>query len=137
MAVRVAPVRQNGIWFDEKLPLYAWQEDVDFSCRLSEFGRVVQIDSACGVHLGVRSGRGSGVRLGYSQVANPLYLSRKKQGYSLRRALTHLAKNLAMNGVRSLRPEPYVDRRGRLRGNLLAFRDLLTGRMEPERVLEL
>ncbi|MBV8526027.1 MAG: glycosyltransferase [Acetobacteraceae bacterium] len=137
MAVRVAPVRQNGIWFDERLPLYAWQEDVDLSRRLRQFGGIVRIESACGVHLGVKSGRGSGVRLGYSQIANPLYLSRKKQGYPLRRALTHLAKNMAINVLRSLRPEPYVDRRGRLRGNILAFRDLLTGRMEPERVLEL
>ena len=34
-----------------------------------------------------------------------------------------------MNIVRSPWPEPYVDRRGRLRGNLLALRDLMTGRM--------
>jgi hypothetical protein len=35
------------------------------------------------------------------------------------------------------RPEPYVDRRGRLRGNMLALGDLLRHRMAPERVLEL
>jgi hypothetical protein len=44
-----------------------------------------------------------------------------------------MAKNLARSGW----PEPYVDRRGRLRGNLLALRDLAAGRMTPERVLEL
>jgi hypothetical protein len=42
-----------------------------------------------------------------------------------------------MNVVRAGWPEAYVDRRGRLHGNVLALRDLLTGRMAPERILEL
>jgi GT2 family glycosyltransferase len=137
MAVRLGPMREHGLRFDERLPLYGWQEDVDVSCRLAAFGQVVQIDAARGVHLGVKSGRNSGVRLGYSQVANPLYLSGKRLGYPFRRALTHIAKNMAMNIVRAGWPEPYVDRRGRLHGNLLALRDLTTGRMVPERILDL
>lgn len=137
MAVRLAPMRSHGIRFDERLPLYGWQEDVDLSRRLAEFGHVVQIDTACGVHLGVKSGRGSGLRLGYSQVANPLYISGKRRGYPLRRAITHIARNLAMNIARATWPEPYVDRRGRLRGNLLALFDLTVGRMAPERILDL
>lgn len=137
MAVRLAPMRANGLRFDERLPLYGWQEDVDLSRRLAEFGQVEQVDAACGIHLGVKSGRGSGLRLGYSQVANPLYLSAKHRGYPLHRAITHIAKNLAMNIVRAMWPEPYVDRRGRLRGNLLALRDLTIGRMVPERILDL
>ena len=83
MAVRLAPMRAHGLRFDERLPLYGWQEDVDLSRRLAAFGQVVRIDAACGVHLGVKSGRGSGVRLGYSQVANPLYLCGKRRGYPL------------------------------------------------------
>lgn len=137
MAVRLAPMRDHALRFDERLPLYGWQEDVDLSRRLAEFGTVVHVGAARGVHLGVKSGRASGVRLGYSQVANPLYLSRKRRGYPLRRAVTHIAKNVAMNIMRSTWPEPYVDRRGRLQGNVLAMRDLLTGRMIPERILEL
>jgi GT2 family glycosyltransferase len=137
MAVRLAPMRTHGLRFDERLPLYGWQEDVDLSRRLAAFGRVVRIDAACGVHLGVKSGRGSGVRLGYSQVANPLYLSGKRRGYPLRRAIGHIARNMAMNVARAIRPEPYVDRRGRLYGNLLALRDLTTRRMVPERILDL
>jgi hypothetical protein len=39
--------------------------------------------------------------------------------------------------VHSVRPEPFVDRRGRLRGNLLAVLDLVRGRTTPERILEL
>jgi GT2 family glycosyltransferase len=137
MAVNMAPVREHHVRFDERLPLYGWQEDVDFSCRLAAYGSVAYVSAARGVHLGVKSGRNSGIRLGYSQVANPLYISRKRLGYPFRRALIHIAKNMAMNVVRSAWPEPYVDRRGRLRGNLLAFRDLVTGQMLPERILEL
>jgi GT2 family glycosyltransferase len=137
MAVRLAPMRSQGIRFDERLPLYGWQEDVDLSRRLAEFGLVVQIDAACGVHLGAKSGRGSGVRLGYSQVANPLYICGKRRGYPFRRAVTHIARNMAMNVARATWPEPYVDRRGRLRGNLLALFDLTVGRMAPERILDL
>jgi len=40
--------------------------------------------------------------------------------------------------MRNLRhPEPWVDRRGRVRGNLMAFRDLLRGRLDPRRILEI
>jgi GT2 family glycosyltransferase len=137
MAVRIAPARAHGVAFDERLPLYSWQEDVDLSRRLAPFGTVVRVEAARGVHLGVKSGRGSGVRLGYSQVANPLYLAAKRRGYPLRRAVSHLACNMAMNLLRAARPEAYIDRRGRLRGNLIALRDLATGRMMPERAAEL
>jgi GT2 family glycosyltransferase len=137
MAVRLAPMREHQLRFDERLPLYGWQEDVDLSRRLAEFGDVVQVNAARGVHLGAKVGRGSGLRLGYSQVANPIYLSRKRRGYPPGRALKHIAKNIAMNLIRASWPEPYVDRRGRLYGNLLAVRDLLAGRMVPERILDL
>jgi GT2 family glycosyltransferase len=137
MAVRLTTMRQHGLLFDERLPLYGWQEDVDLSRRLAAFGKVVKLDTAFGVHLGVKQGRNSGVRLGYSQVANPLYLARKRAGYPLLRALEHIGRNMAMNIVFSPRPEPYVDRRGRLRGNLLALADLVRKRMAPERVLDL
>ena len=137
MAVRLTTMRQHGLLFDERLPLYGWQEDVDLSRRLAAFGSVVRINAAFGIHLGVKQGRNSGVRLGYSQVANPLYLARKRAGYPVVRALEHIGRNVAMNIVHAPRPEPYVDRRGRLRGNLLAVADLIRGRMAPERVLDL
>ncbi len=137
MAVRLTTMRAQGLLFDERLPLYGWQEDVDLSRRLAGFGKVVKIEAAFGVHLGVKQGRSSGVRLGYSQIANPLYLARKGAGYPLTRALEHIGRNLAMNIVHAPRPEPYVDRRGRLRGNLLALADLIRKRMAPERVLDL
>ena len=68
---------------------------------------------------GIKAGRVSGKRFGYSQVVNPVYLIRK--GTIPRASRCRLmARNLAANLVRSLRPEPYIDRRGRLRGNVLA-----------------
>ncbi len=136
MAINLAATRRHDLRFDERLPLYAWSEDIDFTHRIGRFGRIVKLRGARGVHLGTKAGRSPGRRLGYSQVANPLYL-RGKGSYSWRRALGSVGRNLAANGVRSLWSEPYIDRRGRLLGNFLAFADLLRGRLRPERVLEL
>jgi GT2 family glycosyltransferase len=136
MAVRMAAVRAHGIRVDEALPLYAWYEDIDFTRRLGRFGAILRLQGARGVHLGVKSGRVAGRRLGYSQVANPIYLARKGSfpwSHAVPSALRHLVKNAA----RAPWPEPHVDRAGRLRGNLLAVWDLLRGRASPGRVLEL
>ncbi len=134
MAYRLAAAPH--VRFDDSLPLYAWLEDTDFSAQYARVGRVVRTNHFAGVHLGVKSGRTSGVRLGYSQIANPLYLMRKGTVTPLF-ALKLAAGNFFANLMKSLRPEPWVDRRGRLRGNLLALGDLLRGRADPRRVLEL
>jgi GT2 family glycosyltransferase len=136
MAVRLAPALANAIEFDERLPLYGWYEDVDFSRRLARHGRIVQVSHAIGVHLGIKLGRESGRRLGYSQIANPLYLLRKGT-CSRQKAWLQITKNLAMNLGRALLPEAYVDRLGRARGNGLAMFDLLAGRLDPSRILSL
>ena len=133
MAVRMAAIRIYRIFFDENLPLYGWLEDVDFSRRLAEHGRIVKTEAARGIHLGIKSGRQSGLRTGYSQVANPIYLIRKGS-YDWSPALFLMSRNLAMNCLRSLRPEPYVDRAGRVAGNARAFVDLFRGRLHPTRV---
>lgn len=135
MAVRLAPVRVHGIRFDERLPLYGWLEDVDFSRQMAPHGAIVQATSLKGVHLGTkRSGRSPGKRLGYSQVANRIYISRKGHMTPLQ-ALNGNLKNIGANLLRSLRPEPWVDRRGRLAGNALAVWDWVRGRVDPERIL--
>jgi GT2 family glycosyltransferase len=136
MAVRLAPMRTHDLRFDEQLPLYAWYEDLDLTRRLGAHGTILRLEGARGVHLGTKSGRVAGTRLGYSQVANAIYLARKGS-YPWNRALRSAGRHLAMNAARSLRPEPHVDRLGRLRGNLIALGDLLRGRMHPMRVLEL
>ena len=135
MAIRLAPVRQHRVRFDERLPLYGWLEDVDFSRQLAPHGLIVKSTNLRGVHLGTKkSGRSPGKHLGYSQVANRIYIMRKGHMSPLQ-ALQGNLKNILANLVRSLRPEPWVDRRGRLRGNLLAVWDWLLGRVEPERIL--
>lgn len=134
MALRMSIVISNGLKFDEKLPLYGWLEDVDFSRMIARFGHSVQVTAVQGVHLGVKSGRQPGNRLGYSQIANPYYLARKGT-MSLRRAFTQAARNIIANIAGLLRADQEVDRRGRLNGNLLALGDIIKGVSSPERIL--
>jgi glycosyltransferase involved in cell wall biosynthesis len=136
MAVRLAPIVKNRLAFDEELPLYGWLEDVDFSRAIARYGRSVRISGACGVHLGVKSGRQPGKRLGYSQIANPVYLMRKGT-ISWTRALAQIGRNILANARGTLLNESVVDRRGRLNGNILALADVLVGRASPMRILEL
>jgi hypothetical protein len=135
-AVRVAPVLQNRFAFDENLPLYGWLEDIDFSRQLAPYGRIVKVAAARGIHLGIKRARQSGRRLGYSQIANPIYLSRKGT-CAWSRALRLMGRNVTANCLRLLRPEPYIDRRGRVLGNVRGMTDLLAGRLHPMRVLNL
>lgn len=134
MAFRSAAI--GAIRFDERLPLYGWQEDIDFSSQIRRGGRIVGTHAFTGVHRGVKQGRSSGVRVGYSQVVNPVYLTRKgtmRQSYALR----IVTRNIAANLYRALRPEPWVDRWGRVRGNWLGLFDLACGRITPERIVRL
>lgn len=134
MSVRSAMVGERR--FDERLPLYGWQEDIDFSGQMRAAGRIMGSNATFGVHLGSKSGRVSGVRFGYSQVINPIYLVRKgtvPAGFAFKLVCRNIAANLA----KSFRPEPYIDRRGRLKGNLLAAVHLVRGKIEPEYILKL
>lgn len=133
MAVRTGPVRDAELSFDENLPLYGWLEDVDFSRLAAMLGRVVQADNLVGVHLGTKKARTPGIKFGYSQIANPIYLIRKDT-MSVRHAGVQIVRNLIANVVKVWNPEPWVDRKGRLRGNARAFLDLLAGRLAPKNV---
>ncbi len=134
MAIRAGAI--GRLRFDERLPLYGWQEDIDFTSQLRAQGEVIRLSSLVGVHLGTKAGRVAGVRFGYSQIANPFYLMRKGT-MPARFGLELMVRNFAANVARSIRPETYVDRRGRLRGNLVALGHALTGRLEPENILKL
>jgi glycosyltransferase involved in cell wall biosynthesis len=134
MAYRYSAMRD--ITFDERLPLYAWHEDSDFRGQVERRGLFVRTEDLWGVHLGHKQGRASGLMLGYSQVANAVYLAKK--GTVPAGFLAEITvKNILVNAVRSISPEPFVDRRGRLRGNMNALVDLVRGRLAPERILEL
>ncbi|MBO1325144.1 glycosyltransferase [Acetobacter sp. TBRC 12305] len=136
MAYRLSTIRDAGLRFDERLPLYGWYEDIDFSRRAGALGLIACVNGAKGVHLGSKLGRTPGRKLGYSQVANPLYLARKGS-YPLDHALRSIARNIAMNTLRSLWSEPYIDRRGRVVGNWLGLRDAVLGRIAPENILSM
>jgi len=133
MAYRVSEI--GALRFDEDLPLYAWYEDVDFSKRIP--GKLVQTDALRGVHCGEKRGRErNGKLLGYSQVANPLYMFRKGT-LSFREAAYSVLRLLVANHLFIFRPEPWIDRRGRTVGNWIALADILRGRMHPRRILEM
>lgn len=136
MSVSMRLAGRHGVRFDERLPLYGWLEDVDFSRSLALHGRIVRAGALRGIHLGTKSGRQPGTRLGYSQVANPIFIYRKGN-LSFARTLLQIGRNMTANLARFARPEPFVDRRGRLRGNLIGLKDLASGRLLPERALEL
>lgn len=136
MTFRLQPILTHRIYFDEELPLYAWQEDVDLCRRLSSYGKIVNFNRLRGVHLGVKFGRTSGLRFGYSQIANPLYLV-KKRTVSWKWALRLMGGNVASNIVGSIKPPPHIDRRGRLRGNLIALRHLLGGSLDPKYIINM
>lgn len=133
MAYRVSSI--GDARFDEALPLYGWQEDIDFAARIS--GARIKTDAFAGVHRGAKSGRETaGQRLGYSQIANTWYLWRKGT-MTARFALRLATRNMAANHLRMLRPEPWIDRRARAIGNWRALFDVARGRADPGRILTL
>ena len=136
MVINARLAREHDIWFDENLPLYAWLEDVDFCARLGKFGETIRSNKIRGVHMGTkRSGRSPGKRLGYSQIANPIYMV-KKGSMPFNLAFKHIWRNIAANLGKSFFPEPWVDRKGRLAGNLIAIGDLIFGKIRPNRILD-
>lgn len=135
MAFRISAIGDTV--FDERLVLYGWLEDRDFAAAITRRGgRLVKSSEAFGVHMGVKGGRVSGERLGYSQVVNPLYMLQKKT-MTLKQVAGQIFRNMASNFGRIVRPEPFIDRRGRVIGNLLGISDVLRGRLQPERAAEL
>lgn len=122
--------------FDERLRLYGWQEDVDFAQAMSSRGRIVKTPAFAGVHMGAKHGRQPGLKLGYSQMVNPLYLVAKGT-LPISRALILMGRNFLANHVRILAPEPWVDRMGRAKGNWVGIFDALRGRLTPERIEKL
>lgn len=134
MAVRASALGDRR--FDEALPLYGWMEDLDLTNQLLAEGDLRRLNRLVGAHRGIKAGRTSGVRLGYSQIANAVYLIRK--GTAPKRPMyENIAKYLIVNGIKSVRPEPFIDRRGRLKGNLVGMVDWALGRSRPDRILDL
>jgi glycosyltransferase involved in cell wall biosynthesis len=126
--------------FDERLPLYGWLEDRDFLWRCRQHGRIVRNRGALIAHLGTRSGRTSDVRYGYLKIANPWYLWRKSVSVSLPKLIVrYWLKTTFANILRAIMPrQPQTaDYKKRLKGNLMAYRDLVLFRLDPENILKI
>jgi hypothetical protein len=108
----------------------------DERLALRQYGRMVEFSTIIGAHLGLKAGRVSGVRFGYSQIVNPVYLI-NKGSVPATFAVELMARNITANLVGSFWPEPWIARRERLRGNLLAAFHLTMGRIQPEYILRL
>jgi GT2 family glycosyltransferase len=122
--------------FDTALPLYGWLEDFDFTGQARRYGQVAFAPDCVGVHLGSKGGRTSGVRFGYSQIANPLHVTRRRNLPADEAAaliVRALGSNLLRTGTRNRR----FDYPGRLKGNLIALGDLLGGRCHPRRITDI
>lgn len=125
--------------FDERLPLYAWLEDRDFSHRVTLGGCApVECENAVAVHLGARSGRVSGVRLGFSTIVNPIYLRRKANTFSFGFIFVHYwLRCLVGNILGIITLDKEYDRVGLIRGNMIGFYHLLSGKCDPEYIFKL
>jgi glycosyltransferase involved in cell wall biosynthesis len=128
------------VLFDERLPLYAWLEDLDFSTNCLRFGRTIRNTETCVAHLAAPAGRVSGLMFGYSQIVNPFYLWRKNGKPGLTHVifahwLIHVARNFRRTLIKI--PSDRNDRAGRFRGNMIAFCHLLAGKVDPSFILQL
>jgi glycosyltransferase involved in cell wall biosynthesis len=114
MAFRVAAIK--NLWFDEKLSLYGWLEDWDFSTAVSKNYKLLRCNQAYCYHMQSQDGRINGKKLGYMQIANRHYLN-KKHGLDTKSDLLYFVKQTLLNLIRSYK-HSYFDR---FRGNAKAF----------------
>jgi GT2 family glycosyltransferase len=133
--VRVSAVPQ--LRFDARLPLYSWLEDRDFAGRLMRYGTLAKVDDCVMVHRAAASGgRQSHMRLGYSQVMNPIYFT-GKGSFPLWLTAQQVFRPVAKNIVLSMAGPAKHWRRERLRGNGTAGWDVVRGKITPERIVDL
>ncbi len=119
--------------FDERLPLYGYQEDLDFSLQCRRYGRIVMNRRCLMVHIETNSGRMGSKRRGYSEVVNPFYIWSKKTGANLAR----VGAGSVRRTLRNVFHLHTADGRRQFAGNLAGWLRLATGRADPEYILRL
>jgi glycosyltransferase involved in cell wall biosynthesis len=124
--------------FDERLPLYSLMEDVDIGTRARRYGEVGYYFGSMAVHLRTPGGRFSHRALGFSEVMNPMYLGCKGT-IPKRHAIFRFVLRIPIrNAVHACISSPRrFECWQRLTGNFHALGDIVSGRIEPERVVEL
>jgi hypothetical protein len=109
-----------------------WQEDIDFTMRLSRRGRLISTGLVSGVHLGVK-----GAHLGPAPglFASGQYHLSAAQGHHARRRSGASCCG-AMSGQPDARAVSRTPRRSArpAAGNALAFLDLWRGRIDPRKI---
>ena len=129
--------------FDENLPLYSYGEDYDLSIRLERYGLIGRFAGCVGVHLETPGGRVREVLRGYSFVANNWYFLKKGVMHlPLRMAWTRfwlicVGKSIWLSLSKLLKGDRSLDWSGRLKGHLLALKDICLGRCHPRRIEEI
>jgi GT2 family glycosyltransferase len=129
--------------FDENLPLYSYGEDYDLSIRLERYGLIGRCVRCVGIHLETPGGRVREVLRGYSLVANNWYFLKKGVMH-----LPHLmawtrfwvvcvGKSLLFSLWNALKGDKTLDWSGRVKGHLLAIKDIFRGRCHPRRIEEM
>ena len=119
--------------FDERLPLYGYQEDLDFSLQCRRHGRIVMNRRCLMVHIETTAGRMGSKRRGYSEVVNPFYIWSKRTGASLARVAAGSLRRTLRNAFHL----HTADGRRQFAGNLAGWLRLTTGRADPEYILRL
>jgi GT2 family glycosyltransferase len=126
--------------FDENLPFYSYGEDYDLSIRLEQYGIIGRFAGCVGVHLETPGGRVREVLRGYSFVANNWYFLKKGVMHLprlkawVRFWVICFGKSTLTSVWNLLKGDRSLDWGGRLKGQLLALKDILQGRCHPGRI---
>jgi GT2 family glycosyltransferase len=129
--------------FDENLPFYSYGEDYDLSIRLEQYGRIGRFAGCVGVHLETPGGRVREVLRGYSFVANNWYFLKKGVMHLprlkawVRFWLICFGKSTLTSVWNLLKGDRSLDWSGRLKGQLLALKDIFLGCCHPGRIKEM
>ena len=134
MAVRETMFGRHS--FCEDLPNYGWLEDLDFSGQICRSGDLIKVTTCVGVHLGVVDARMDPRQLGYSQIANPLWL-RRRRTISRLDCVRILVRRTLAPAVKSLGSERAQEYRSRLVGVAIAYLHLVQGRLHPMAITEM
>lgn len=123
----------GSVAFDERLPLYGYMEDYDFSLQCKQHGELVEVENCLLVHIETSQGRMGSRRRGYSEIVNPIYIWKKKTGADFVRTMLGSLRRT----VRSARRVGDVSGRQQFLGNLMGWKAVLTGEINPEKILYL
>src|SRR6266481_1615639 len=129
--------------FDENLPFYSYGEDYDLSIRLERYGLIGRFHGCIGVHLETPGGRVREVLRGYSFVANNWYFLKKGVMHLprlkawVRFWVICFGKSTLTSLWNLLKGDRSLDWGGRLKGQLLALKDIFLGCCHPGRIKEM